>query len=369
MYETPLRRSSVQADGTELIEQAALPAIYSSEGNYDFTTSPDNRYVAFAHQEGECQQEHCTRHLFAANASGQQVRQLTHGTAQSDGSDLFNDTPTWSPDSTRLVFISNRGSTNELYSINVDGSGEWRPTSDIDLFSALEWLVVPHVPPVTPTLTPQAAVATPPPGSIVVAVERPEELDYDLYRFATPGGEPTRITRHGSANYAPTLSPDGTQIAYISNRNGDTVLVLTDRNGSTFKALDQGLPAVDPILSVACSPDDTRLDYQKECGLYTVQADGSDIRPLLEEPTDQRACFRDPAWSPDGTQIVFSIVRGGQLYQSAIARVDASGGTPILLTEYVETAWPPISEQHPVFCPVVIPSRLSRDAKAHRVCM
>jgi Tol biopolymer transport system component len=59
---------------------------------------------------------------------------------------------------------------------------------------------------------------------------------------------------------------------------------------------------------VAWSPDGTRIAFRNALvdayGIYTANADGSDVRRLTEGPNDSW-----PSWSPDGTRIVFSSTR------------------------------------------------------------
>ena len=77
----------------------------------------------------------------------------------------------------------------------------------------------------------------------------------------------TRLTNNAVVDDEPAWSPDGTQIAFTSNR-----------------------PAAN-------------LD------IYVMNADGTGQTRL----TNNAARRPDPAWSPDGTKIAFTIDRDGQL--------------------------------------------------------
>ena len=355
-------RFTVHRDGTLLSEQAALPAIYSGAGNYAFTPAPDGSQIAFVHQAGECQQEHCTRHIFVAKIDGSDLRQITFGTTTDDGSDMFNDNPVWSPDSTRLVFVSNRGADMRLYVTSATGGAARHLTDNSSIYSSLQWLVVPNPP--RPTPVARAATTTPlprlPHGTLVVALRRAGANRFDLYRIATPSGDMIRMTSGGENNTAPALSPDGTRIAYISERAGDTVLALTNRDGSSFTRLARGVRASDPIDHVAWSPDGTQLVFAQNCGLYTIRADGSDRQALLEPVAD--ACYNDPNWSPDGTRIIFAATADSS--HSAIFSIAAGGGQATNVTEYVGQ---PGSEQSPIFSPdgTMIAFVSAREGAAH----
>jgi|SRR5208283_544515 len=54
------------------------------------------------------------------------------------------------------------------------------------------------------------------------------------------------------------------------------------------------------------APDSKRIVFDGWEGIYTMNADGSDLRQILKDP----AC-RYPVWSPDGTKIMYVCLRGG----------------------------------------------------------
>jgi TolB protein len=79
----------------------------------------------------------------------------------------------------------------------------------------------------------------------------------------------TRLTNNTYDDYSPTWSPDGQQIVFCSTRQ--------DTNG------------------------DGSINYHDAAHLYIMNADGSDQRPLTDDP----AIYQEPAWSPNGRWIVF----------------------------------------------------------------
>ncbi len=93
----------------------------------------------------------------------------------------------------------------------------------------------------------------------VQRVERETEKKYsNLWLSPTDGGEPRRFTVGDHVDSQPRWSPDGRQIAFLSNR-GD----------------------------------------EKQPQIYLIPADGGEARPL----TDLKGQFGSLAWSPDGTRI------------------------------------------------------------------
>lgn len=69
--------------------------------------------------------------------------------------------------------------------------------------------------------------------------------------------------------------------------------------------------------SPAWSPDGSELVFERGGGLYTINRDGTGLRRLTRRPTDAR----QPAWSPNGREIAFTRAASGALW---LMRVDGS---------------------------------------------
>lgn len=111
-------------------------------------------------------------------------------------------------------------------------------------------------------------------------------------------------------NSAASFSPDGTRLAFAAKRAGRDELIVLDVRRN--KVLARIRVAVDGITTPAWSPDGRRLVFTGYVGglsdLFVVGVDGSGFTRL----TNDRHADLHPAWSPDGSTIAFTSDRGPQ---------------------------------------------------------
>jgi Tol biopolymer transport system component len=151
---------------------------------------------------------------------------------------------------------------------------------------------------------------------------------WDIWVANTDGtGNPLQISNDIYEDYLPQFSPDGTKVVYASNRPipGDTTgsyqwrIVVANSDGS---GTAQVLPIPAGILyqmHPTYSPDGTKLammagGYINDGsvavdGIMLTNADGTNAQ-VLSNPLYSDACYycadELPAFTPDGSQIVFS---------------------------------------------------------------
>ena len=150
----------------------------------------------------------------------------------------------------------------------------------------------------------------------------------EIYATKADGSAQTRLTQTGSSNEAqPAWSPDGSKIAYSRldpNTNGQGLWVMNaDGSGQT-----QLTTTADSYPS--WSPDGTKIAFQSNrngnAEIYSMNADGSAQTNLTNAPTTNEM---DPDWSPDGAQIVFA---SDAHSQTDIYRMNADGSGVTRLT-------------------------------------
>ncbi len=177
--------------------------------------------------------------------------------------------------------------------------------------------------------------------------------DIVLVDFASQDFEEVVITANIEYDCYPSFSPDGTQIVYMSERDGNRDLYIMNIDGEEVRQLTDD-PAYD--YEPAWSPDGEQIAFvSRRTGksqIYVMDTDGSNVVQL----TDSEYLDWRPAWSPDGEWIAFESWREGNA-DIFIMRPDGSN-LQQLTTSLAE-------DGHPHFSPdgryIVFHSRRSGD--------
>jgi tol-pal system beta propeller repeat protein TolB len=125
----------------------------------------------------------------------------------------------------------------------------------------------------------------------------------EIYVMNADGTNPIRLTNQTGSDSDPAWSPDGSTIAFVSDRGGNDGIYVMSADGSGVTRLTGD--GVQP----AWSPNGTTLAFSRlawcsptycEYDLYVMNADGSGELPLSSQSSDLGA-----AWSADGRWIAY----------------------------------------------------------------
>ena len=178
----------------------------------------------------------------------------------------------------------------------------------------------------------QSPLIPPPPYSATLVSTDGEILD-------TIPGIPTDAT-------GLQFSPDGQTVAYFQGTDISTI----GRDGTHVRSLERLAHNAegDAHQRLAWSPDGTKIAYVMADDIWVMNADGSDFRQLTTDPGGDY----QPAWSSQDVIAYWHGAKSGQdggPPNSEIYTIPASGGTPTRLTHddvsNIAPAWSPDGTQ------------------------
>lgn len=215
--------------------------------------SPDGQRVAFVVTTLSEERDQYLSNIWMAAIDGAAPRRLTNG----DKRDLA---PRWSPDGTRLAFVSER-------------QGQKRP---------------------------------------------------QLYVMPLDGGEAARLTELAQGVSDPVWSPDGRRLAFVSRVGGDEAPQDEPEEPRSKPAR--------VITTLKYKMNGEGFVYDRRSHLFVVQVDDGAVKQL----TDGDANHGEPAWSPDGRLLAFASARHAERDEddaSAVWVLSSDGGEPRRLTD------------------------------------
>ncbi|MEO8394832.1 MAG: hypothetical protein ABI700_17690 [Chloroflexota bacterium] len=205
----------------------------------------------------------------------------------------------WSPDGSRMAFISDRGGTLQLYLLTIGRGGGVR------LLDAQD--IAPNYRPVW------SSDGT----ALVYEVLKPGGSEIALVRVDQPligGRNPRVLASSFNPDRYPVWSPDGTEIAFTSWRNGDAEIFVVKPDGSGLTNLTK---TDNDDASPAWSPDGQQIAFfslrSQFRELYVMKRDGSDLRQISDaQQTGDGNYWGAPLWSPDGQSIAYQAIIDNQ---------------------------------------------------------
>jgi Tol biopolymer transport system component len=275
--------------------------------------SPDGRWIAF--QRGDS----IRFDIFVAPATGGEPRQLTHDNDMMSGF-------AWLPDSTGIVYSSSRG-----------GSMPYLPPLSL-------WKVALRDGSVRQVTSGDASYMTPDiskSGAILVSRMK---LQTDIWKFPVDGlptenvRRSVRVTRQTGEVLTPTASPDGKEIAFLSDSGGHANLWVVNTGSGALRQITHerdpkvavGVPMWSPAgheVAFVSSRGNQGLTF----GVWLVDSDGSNLRNVANPGLGV-------AWSPDGRWLYYSTWSGTGAKDVVLKKVPIDGGPAVTVrTERLRT--------------------------------
>ncbi|MGB8344013.1 MAG: S9 family peptidase [Ktedonobacteraceae bacterium] len=287
--------------------------------------SPDGRRVAYALQSTDkaSNENRSAIWLLHLDEDGQPVgesRQLTNG-LKSDSS------PVWSPDSRRMLFLSNReGEKNQLWCVDSSGGEAYRLTNMLRGVSEASWS------PDGQWIAFTASAALDDDDDLLAgrktesADEKKRREDDERIRLRTITSINYRLDGRGLFDtfshvfVMPAPSDEAVSAGFVSIRRFT--------NGDIDHVLPQWTPDSSAI-SVLCNRDESRHSFIFINDFWLIDRESGEARCL----TDNTLEIGSYSWSPDGRSVVLVVEEDKRIYASStprlvlVAREDGSSET------------------------------------------
>jgi TolB protein len=183
-----------------------------------------------------------------------------------------NSAPAWSPNGQQLAIVLSRDGISQIYTINADGSGLRRvmrsPLIDTE----------PHY--------------TSDGSSLIFTSDRGGNPQ--IYRVPVAGGDAQRITFNGSYNISPGLSPDGANLVYVTRRDGAFRIAIQDMGSGSEHLLTAGPDDESPSFA----PNGMQILYSSVQGGRSVLAVTSVDGRVRQTLSALNGKVREPTWGP-----------------------------------------------------------------------
>ncbi len=202
------------------------------------------------------------------------VQSVTTGTRQAVANFFgSNSAPAWSPDGRRLAVVLSKDGGSQMFLVNTDGSGQPQRLTSSNAIDT------------EPNFSPDGS-------GIIFTSDRGGTPQ--IYRIPVSGGQVQRLTFDGAYNVSARHSPDGKSFTLIHRCGGRFAVAVQDFAARQIQVLSDG--GLDE--SPGYSPNGRMILYASEIKgrgiLAAVSSDGRVKQRFTEDAGD----IREPAWGP-----------------------------------------------------------------------
>jgi Tol biopolymer transport system component len=162
---------------------------------------------------------------------------------------------------------------------------------------------------------------------------------YKIYVMNADGSDQSNLNPNQAIGKSPAWSPDGSKIAFESDKDGNLEIYVMNSDGTGQKRLTtNSANDVEP----AWSPDGSKIAFRSDRDgnfeIYKMNSDGTGQKRL----TTNSAYDGKPDWSPDGSKIAFESDRDGN-WEIYVMNSDGTGQKPLTTNSAndIESAWSP----------------------------
>jgi TolB protein len=183
-----------------------------------------------------------------------------------------NSAPAWSPDGRQLAAVLSKEGGSQIYLINADGSNVRRITESVSIDTEPFFSV----------------------DGQFIYFTSDRGGSPQIYRMPAGGGEAALITSDGGYNVSPRLGRDGKTMAFITLREGRFQLAIMDLESRQMQVLTDTQRDESPSFA----PDGSLILYATQVGGRGVLAALSAAGGVKQRLSVPAADVREPAWGP-----------------------------------------------------------------------